>query len=177
MKRTLLQVFKSNTDLALSPLELQGVEDQPPCNVEKRMTPKQSAESEFATTFLDWLGLNPQRTLSRVDCTLITFQSQEVTYAELTMPRNKGYAPMRAKSIESPINSFKTGATVERPMPPPRYTAPPSRTAETMFHSSPAPDRQSTVEMPLVSTRYKNVAVFLPTVSRTHKQSTFSYLY
>ena len=25
------------------------------------------------------------------------FQSQEVTYAEFTMPRNKGYAPMRAR--------------------------------------------------------------------------------
>ena len=28
----------------------------------------------------------------------LIFQSQEVTYAEFTMPRNKGYAPMRAKS-------------------------------------------------------------------------------
>ncbi len=31
-------------------------------------------------------------------------QSQEVTYAEFTMPRNKGYAPMRARSTESPVN-------------------------------------------------------------------------
>ena len=28
---------------------------------------------------------------------LYIFQSQEVTYAEFTMPRNKGYAPMRAR--------------------------------------------------------------------------------
>ena len=80
------------------------------------------------------------------------FQSQEVTYAELTMPRNKGYTPMRADSrnlTDSPINGTtsccvtasvryaKIDPTAARPRPPrtvrppkpdppPRYTSPPS---------------------------------------------------
>ena len=29
-------------------------------------------------------------------------QSQEVTYAELSLPRNKGYAPMRSCNINAP---------------------------------------------------------------------------
>ena len=74
------------------------------------------------------------------------------------MPRNKGYAPMHpARSMDSPINtsSFKSA---ERPMPPPRYTAPPSRSATDAANffgssgmTSSSADRQMTVEMPLVS--------------------------
>ncbi len=80
----------------------------------------------------------------------VTLQSQEVTYAELTMPRNKGYAPMRARSTDSPVNDDSGGVggvqttpldAVHRqhssssfkirgssaPQPPPRYTSPPTR--------------------------------------------------
>eukprot|EP00095_Tigriopus_kingsejongensis_P001266 maker-scaffold149_size310270-snap-gene-0.10 protein:Tk01266 transcript:maker-scaffold149_size310270-snap-gene-0.10-mRNA-1 annotation:"mucin-15 isoform x1" len=58
--------------------------------------------------------------------------SQEVTYAELTMPRNKGYAPMKARSTDSPIPlqqvqlQYSTGPRNPPPKPPPRYTAPPT---------------------------------------------------
>ena len=87
----------------------------------------------------------------------VYLQSQEVTYAELTMPRNKGYTPMRADSrnlTDSPINGTtsccvsasvryaKIDATVARPRPPrtvrppkpdppPRYTSPPSSNTNT----------------------------------------------
>lgn len=79
--------------------------------------------------------------------------SQEVTYAEFTMPRNKGYAPMKARSTDSPVPvpnvqaQYSTGVRNPPPMPPPRYTAPP--TAEATPPT--ADDDPFASEMPLVS--------------------------
>ena len=45
---------------------------------------------------LEFIGFRPSFYAAMIGYFLsIYFQSQEVTYAELTMPRNKGYAPMR----------------------------------------------------------------------------------
>lgn len=83
----------------------------------------------------------------------LSFQSQEVTYAEFTMPRNKGYAPMKARSTDSPVPvpnvqaQYSTGVRNPPPMPPPRYTAPP--TAEATPPT--ADDDPFASEMPLVS--------------------------
>jgi hypothetical protein len=82
-----------------------------------------------------------------------------VTYAELTMPRNKGYAQMKAASMasaSSPYTMTKADRTMSTtsikrprpPAPPPRYTSPPTATA--MMHED-AANEEREAEMPLVS--------------------------
>ncbi len=98
-------------------------------------------------------------------------QSQEVTYAELTMPRNKGYAPMRAKSTESPINAPAAAAAASDaahqlrhqhsvssfkirnppPQPPPRYTSPPRRSGTGVEEPLLGGGGGRSQDMPLVS--------------------------
>ncbi len=92
-----------------------------------------------------------------------------MTYAELTMPRNKGYAQMRAKSTESPNDSPLGGNAREgtstfrierpRPQPPPRYTATPTMNTEpgSSFCSA---------EMPLVSSEQRRSVSSLPSVGK-----------
>lgn len=68
---------------------------------------KESEESK--TTFQDLYDFFTFKKINSRDFQVIiklVIQSQEVTYAELTMPRNKGYTPMRADSrlTDSPIN-------------------------------------------------------------------------
>ncbi len=77
-----------------------------------------------------------------------------MTYAELTMPRNKGYAQMKASNngAYSPSSSaVDVTPSMKRgrpPAPPPRYTSPP--TAAAMMHEDAAAEERE-VEMPLVS--------------------------
>ena len=108
------------------------------------------------------------------------FQSQEVTYAELTMPRNKGYAPMR--QVRSGLNtdvspfhkepnlltneSYVTGLTTvtrrpSKPNPPPRYTCPPGTASQANNTCSPSSSTSTIqgepVEFYYVLTRRKNI--------------------
>ena len=67
--------------------------------------------------------------------------SQEVTYAEFTMPRNKGYAPMkqRAVGVDSPkLIPASLPVKPKPPAPPPRYTSPPSTSSLGRNQTSPS---------------------------------------
>ena len=123
------------------------------------------------------------------------FQSQEVTYAELTMPRNKGYAPMRARSTESPVNNvmmmeqatsvanqnclfdggFNGGGgvpksttfkIVDKPRPP----APPPRYTSPPTRASAPSNGDPMSEMPLVSAASCH-SVFSPSFCRNNNNN------
>lgn len=118
-----------------------------------------------------------------------------MTYAELTMPRNKGYAPMKPRTIDSPNSSVQyspnimtssvdeggmmmTSLTKKRssgrpPAPPPRYTSPP--TAQQRADNSPSPQQQQQ-EMPLVSINSHASSSSLPIFAdRKHQQQRRSH--
>ena len=104
----------------------------------------------------------------------IYFQSQEVTYAELSLPRNKGYAPMR---------SCNNGATVTTPVPDssgpagaPVIYARIDHSTKRNYHSQPGPTmlHQAHTTVPLLITNNTSGGVSPSSIMNTSCESSTS---